>query len=186
MQLKQLNIQSILLILLLCVSNAHAGKFDVAAGYFDFSATTKQKSGSVNAFGSWHIAYRHQILSSFEAKVGYSILMTGIIGGDASYGVDIGFNWFPLTHSQSLTTKTDRVQFDSTQVWRPFIGLSFHQRQFQAVQSSYGGFGGELGVERSINSRLSGRLSARYINLSGPSSATATELDFLTGLTFHF
>jgi hypothetical protein len=167
-------------------SMAASNKFDFGVGYYSISAKTATQSGSLSGLGLYHLNYRRAITPKIEFAAGYTIYFTGIIGGDSGSGVDLGINYFPFADAQAVEMAKDGKSIYVDELYRPYVGVTFDQRSFQSVQSSYSGFGLLLGLERTLTDLLSLNFSLRYMNLSGGVDATATEMDFLGGFSIRF
>jgi opacity protein-like surface antigen len=161
---------------------AEAGKVDVSFGYFSISATTSKSSGELSNLGSYAFNYRHEVLPSVEAFIGYSLVMASIVGGDMSYGLDLGASWYPMTRAAASHWSSETAHFTMLEIWRPFVSGGFSQRQIR--QTPYAGLAGGAGMEYSLSSRVSLRVEGRYLLLVGPSPAKANQLDLLTGVSF--
>jgi hypothetical protein len=165
--------------------NGWADKLDVAAGFYDLTATvTDGKSASISGPGVFEVAYRHAILSHYEFALGYTLLMSKLAGGDQAYGIDVAVNYYPMSLNENFHWNQDKTKIEVIENWRPFVGLSFNQRQFPGT----GGFAGPglvIGVERPIDEQYSAFGKIRYIMETG-SSAKLTEMDLLFGLTLNF
>lgn len=155
-------------------------------GAFSLNATTNEGSGSIANLGNYSITYSSNITDHFELGLGYSLFMTGVVGGDLGYGIDASVNYFPLTYSSRYSENSINSNVSISSLWRPFVGASFHQRQFQSVNSSYAGFGVSAGTEVALDMSFDFKAYMRYIALSGPNDASATQMDFLLGITFPF
>lgn len=175
-------------LLALCGSVAGAHKLDIQGGAYQFSATNNRNSTSksISGFGSYRFAYRHTLRNQIEVEAGYSLLATDGVGGDLSFGVDIGINYFPLTSSGDVHEQTINTIAVFRSLWRPFVGASFHQRNFQSTASQYAGPGAKIGVEYQITDSLSCSSVVRYLLLGGPNRSEATQIDILGGITFQF
>jgi len=160
---------------------AEAGKMDLSFGYFSITAQTSKGTGDVKNFGSYSLAYRHELFPSVEAWIGYSLLMASVIGGDLSYGLDLGGSWYPFSRASASRWSSEMTQFTMLELWRPFVSGGFSQRQIR--QTSYAGLLVGLGVERSLTSLFSLRAEARYLLLVGPSPASARQADVLAGVS---
>ena len=161
------------------------GKLDISTGYYIFQAETDTETKELANFGVSRILYRSGLFRNFEFGLGYSLLLTKIISGDMSYGPDIGIYYYPITQPDI------DVQSGASSVWlsslfRPFVGGSFHQRQFQSVQSSYAGFGLSFGSEYNYSKELMFKGEFRYMLLQGPSAYQANQMDLLLGITLPF
>lgn len=150
-----------------------------------FSLTASGGTGdtSVSSLGSYRAAYGHSIFDKFDLTLGYTVNMTNTIGGDLAYGLDVGINYFPFTFSSPQEFEKDGVAINIDELWRPFVGLSFNQRQFQSIKNNYAGFGISMGTEYSFSKRYSLKAEFRYISLAGSSESEATEINTLFGIS---
>lgn len=170
-------------VLLLGVCQSHAeGKLDFMLGGFQINASTDTGSGTMTG-GSYLLAYRYPVSTSLELGLGYSLNASDMIGGDLGYGPDLGISYFPMTATQTIEFRNADTSIRISDLWRPYLSVSFHQRQFQSSQSSYGGFGGAVGTEYQIRSDFSLKGEIRILNLSGPNNNTATEINGLIGVS---
>jgi hypothetical protein len=162
------------------------GKMDINFGYFTLDAKAKDKKGQVDSFGSYQLNYRYAFANYLEVSVGYSLIASKTISGDFGFGPDIGIVYFPLSSANPIDAYSENVNFRSFELYKPYGTVSFHQRQYQSIQSSYAGFSVGLGLEIYWKSNMSFNFLARYLPLGGPDSATSNELDLMTGLIFSF
>lgn len=177
----------IILAVALPAKTVFAGKVEILGGYFDLTAKTDSSSGNVNAVGYYHFGYAHSLLPSLDLCLGYSLMMTQTVGGDLGYGADIGFAWYPISLSYPYELRIPgQTSFMISELWRPFVTISFHQRQYQSVQAAYAGFGISAGIERSFKHPISFKGEIRTITLNGPRQSVANEMDFFGGIVFQF
>jgi hypothetical protein len=162
------------------------GKLDLMAGYFSLQAKTAQKSGSISTLGAYQINYRYGLTNRLECAVGYSLILSETISGDMGFGPDIGLVYFPFNSAPPNEASTDNVNFRSFELYKPYVAMTFHQRQYQSVQSSYAGFGFGGGIEVYWKNNVSVNTRVRYISAGGPDSASSTELDLMSGLTYAY
>lgn len=186
--LRKSHLASFVAFLSICLNSyrAECRQMDLKFGAFDLSAHTATQRGGVSNLGSYAIMYHHLISNRLSFGVGYSVLMSDVVGGDLAFGPDIGLFWFPLSRNAPLEFGSERTQVIIKELWRPFVGASFHQRQFQSVHSSYAGFGGSAGVTFAYSMDFDLKAEARYIKFAGPREATATEMNLFSGLVFSF
>ncbi len=164
-------------------SASYAAKFDFMAGMFSLDATAGAGKTSVSSVGSYRTAFSKSVLDKIDVLVGYTLNMTNTIGGDMAYGIDFGFNYFPFTFSESKEFEKNGISIKRDELYRPYIGLSFNQRQFQSIKNSYAGFGLDIGCEYSMNKHYSFKAEFRYITLGGSSDSNATEMNMLAGIS---
>lgn len=167
---------------------AYAGKLDFLFGAYSFQSANKRNSTSrvLSGLGSYHFGYRHIVSPKWELAAGYSLLATKTITGDLSFGFDLGVNYFFLTTAGPIEAKSGSASATYQQLWRPFVGVSFHQRNFQSTSSQYAGAGVRLGLERPLSDNLSGLASVRYMSLGGPNQSSASQVDVLVGIMCSF
>lgn len=183
------NTLSILLVLSLLFigTSAHSkAKLDILGGYFSLQAKTKDKSGNVNNIGAYQVNFRYAVTHYLEMAVGYSLVASKTFTGDFGFGPDIGLVYFPFTSANPIDASSENVHFRSYELYKPFLSGTFHQRQYQSIQSSYAGFGFGGGTEIYWKNNMSFNVGFRYLPLAGPDSAISNEVDALFGVTFAF
>ena len=171
------------LIPLALIPDAQAAKFDFMLGMFSLTATTTSGDTNVSSLGSYRAAFSRPILDQLDAFIGYTLNMSNTVGGDLGYGLDIGCNYFPFTFTESKILEKEGLTIRRDEIWRPYAGISFNQRQFQSVKNSYAGFGVNAGTEYSLNKNYSLKAEIRYISLAGSSESEATEINVLAGVS---
>jgi hypothetical protein len=185
---KNVSALAVLLSLFLFVDAAKAGKLVLSGGAYSFSAenASTRVSATLSGLGSYQIAYRHAIAQNFELDFGFSLLATNTFGGDLSFGIDVGANYFFMTSSGVIASDSSEGNIVLIHRWRPFVGASFHQRNFQSTASQYAGFGLKGGTEYQYDERFALHGTIRYLSLAGPNQAGASQIDILTGLVIQF
>lgn len=188
--LKLLNITSSLVLLatILLPSPSMARKLEFSTGFFSFSASNERNgtSKSISGPGSYRIAYLHSFWDRYELDVGYSLLASKTIGGDLSFGFDLGVNYYLLTNAGDTTASSGQANLLMQDQWRPFVGISFNQRNFQSTSAQYAGAGLKLGSEYQLTENLSLSGVLRYISLGGPNQSKASQVDILLGASVQF
>lgn len=165
---------------------ARSVKLDAQVGAFQVEAQSGNRGGSLAGPGVYRFGLGIEVLPSVEASVGYTLIMSNGIGGDLSFGLDTSFHYFPFTPVYDEQVKSEALKMKIHPLWRPFVGLGFHQREFQSVRSSFAGFGFQVGVERALTQNFDFRFSLRYISLNGPSGSTAAEITGTAGVVVLF
>lgn len=187
---KPLNIACGLMLLatILTPSISMARKLEFSAGFFSFSASNERNgtSKSISAPGAYRIAYLHPFWDRYELDLGYSLLASKTIGGDLSFGFDLGVNYFFLTNAGNTTASSNSVNLLIQDQWRPFAGISFNQRNFQSTSAQYAGVGIKVGTEYQLTENLSLSGTLRYISLGGPNQSKATQIEMLLGVLAQF
>ncbi len=177
--------QLVFFILMLPSLSFAAGKIDILAGVFSINASSTSASSSVSNVGAYMLDYRMSFWSKFDLLIGYSIDASKTIGGDLAFGPDFGVLYFPITNSDVIKAANDNVSVEFQDHIKPYIGGSFHQRQYQSTNSTYAGFGGSIGSEFNYWKTFSIRAEVRDVLFAGPSNAKANEIDAFVGFTFR-
>lgn len=166
---------------------AEARKFNVTMGYFNVSAKTETADGSLNNLGAYNFTFTQTMNDQLEAVLGYTVLMSNVVGGDLSFGLDLGLRYFPLTRLRPQQTEMKTASVFISEIWRPYVGVGFSERRFQSVEANYAGFGITLGTERQLEiENYSLLIELRYTSFSGSSSASADEIILSTGISVPF
>lgn len=176
---------SLLLILFPTLAAAASGKLAVDAGFFAISAKAGGETASISSPSAFRLGYLYPLAEKVELAFQYSILLADFSGGDLGYGLDVGANYYFFTSANDQSFKSESFEVRTYDLWKPYAGLNFHQRNFQSVKNSYAGFGVALGTERYFSEEISFRGEARYIGLSGSGESTATELSLFLGMVFR-
>ncbi len=179
-------------LLLFAGGYASAQKLTLQGGFYALKAdagdpTTSNRSVNVSSPGIFSLSASFRIVPHVELEPGYTVFFSKGITGDSGFGPDFSLNYFPFSESSKLYQNIPNLNYNETELWRPFAGVSFHQRQFQSIQSSYSGFGFSAGAEYQYNDEHSIRLLLRSMNLNGPTAGKLNDMDVLLGfqLTFH-
>lgn len=174
------------LILFFICNLAVAGKIDLLTGFYSFSGKSGNRSSSVSGLGIYEMSYLGAFKDQFEFMAGYSLTMTGIIGGDMSYGAKLGINYYPFNFSSDQKIELDGKEIEVHDNLKPYLGIGFNQRQFQSVRNAYAGLGITVGCEKYINPKYTLRSEVKFNTYSGSSNSTASEINVLVGLVFGF
>jgi hypothetical protein len=179
------------LILLLLTSLASwAQKVSVDMGFYSIKAVgpSGSSSGTINLSspGAYSLSAGFSIRPQIELSPGYTVFYSKIFRGDMGFGPDFYLHYFPLTTASGLRVSQNDVNYFELEHLRPFVSVSFHQRQFQSVQSSYSGFGFDLGSELQVSKATSMRVLMRTMSLAGPSGASMNYMDVMLGYQLHF
>lgn len=178
--------KKILLMLFLSSQAWAVGKFDLAMGSFSMQAESNKAKGSLSNLGAYQFSYRREFMPQMEFGLGYSMIMSGTYSGDMGYGPDLGIYYFPFTSTGGFRYENPEIYITSIELWRPYLGGAFHQRQYQSTQSSYAGFSAIGGTEYSWSQSLYLKAEVRMLVLTGSSSSKATETDLLFGVSIPF
>lgn len=173
---------SLLLTLLPVCASANPGKLALDYGYFSINAKAGGKSTSVANPSALRLGYLMGVHRKVDLNFSYSVLLADFSGSDLGYGADIGANFFPFTDARDRIYEDDKFSARVSETWRPYVGLAFHQRNFQSVKNSYAGFGASLGSEYTINEDFNLRGEGRMIQLAGSGESEATEIGAFLGV----
>lgn len=165
-------------------AHADAGRLAADYGYFSIRAKASGNTESISNPSAIRIGYLRPVLRKLEFSIAYSMLLADFSGSDLGYGLDVGANYYPFSGASDETYKDERVEMRRQEIWRPYAGAYFHQRNFQSVKNSYAGFGAALGVERFLNDTMNIRGEARMIQLAGSGESKATEVGAFLGVVF--
>lgn len=167
-------------------ARASANKFDLGVGYYSFSAKTSTGSGSSSGIGLYQLNFRRAITPRFELALGYTVYFSSILTGDSGSGLDLGMNYYPFSFSGPVEANGSGTKIQLEELWRPYFGLTFNQRNFQSVQTTYTGFGIAAGVERVMSETMNLNALLRYIKLNGSKGSSGTEMDLALGISLKF
>ncbi len=161
-------------------------KFDALIGYYNLKAETVSSSGTLSALGVYAFQIRKTLIKDFEFGIGYTLQTSNTFSGDISYGPDLGAYFYPFSNSSSITAYSETLSFKLQEKYKPYMGVNFHQRNYQSAKSSYAGFSLIGGCEFDIGSTFLLNAQLRFLNLQGSQNSKAQEFDILSGLTFSF
>lgn len=172
--------------ILLYSCNALAvGRLDLSYGYFSINSKTKETSASISSPTAMNLAYLYPIKENLALNFGYSLLLADFAASDKGYGLNMGVNYYPFSSSKNEKISNENIEVERYQIWKPYTGLGFYQRDFQSIKDSYAGFGLTFGTERYYNKVMSFKGEIRTIALSGSNEASALELDAFLGVIFN-
>lgn len=173
--------------LMIIAMPVYAGKIEFNWGYYNLDTENALGvKGSISSFGSFRFGYRHPFWKKFEFTAGYSFIFSDTFSGDLSYGVDAGVDYFILTRSAKVKASSDSVYLSLEDGWRPYVGLTFVQRQYQALSSQLAGFGVRIGSEFAFKKNWSFKGEGRYSALDGSKGVSATEMVLGLGILYEF
>lgn len=177
-------------ILLIFAHPCWGQKVNLDLGFYSIKAVAPSGSttGSIDLSspGAYSLSANFAIRPQIELSPGYTVFYSKIFRGDMGFGPDFYLHYFPVTSGSGLKVSQGDISYFETEHIRPFVSFSFHQRQFQSVQSSYSGFGICLGSELQWTKISSLRTMFRTMSLAGPSGGTMNYMDLLVGYQMHF
>ncbi len=183
---KRLKLSILILLGILWCPCVHAGKLELATGYYSFSAETSKAKGEHSNFGAYRLLISRPVHEQIDVGIGYSLLAEDIVTGDLVFGFDLAVRYFPVTPAGGTSIRSERVKLNVEHLWRPFLGVGFQQRQFQSIQTTYAGFSVSAGVERALEKAFDLIGELRYTTLAGPNEGEANEIMGSVGLSFEF
>lgn len=179
-------LHSLVWITMLFSSPAVAGGLDVLTGTYRIEADTSNGSASLSNFGLVKMSYHLGLSDNVSLRPGYSIYVFPESDTDIGYGLDIALLWYPLSTQPYALVSHDSIRLEHEEIYRPFIALSFHQRQYQSIQSSYAGVGLTLGLERGqvaiLPTGMYFSLEVAVLYLEGPLNSTINESQLVIGV----
>lgn len=186
--------RTILFSLLCCLSfSASAKKVNVGFGFYSIKAdspstnsTTPGTSVSLSGPGAYNLLAKFDIAPTLELGAGYTVFYSKGFSGDMGFGPDISLSWYPLNQGSGISVSRNSIDYFEIQSFRPYVGMAFHHRQFQSVESSYSGFGFEAGLEIQKDLESAFVASVRSMPLIGPSKAKFQYMDFIFAYQFQF
>ena len=183
-----------LFIILFSFKAMAVGRVDFSYGFYSISSkpgkttstssTKAQKGAAVSGPYMFNLAYLFPVADKVQLNLGYSVLLADVSGTDKGYGFNFGVNYFILGSAKNEILKNDSIDVERFEIWKPYAGFGFYQRDFQSIENSYAGFGINGGVERYYTKNMSFKGELRYISLSGSNSSIATEINAILGVIF--
>ena len=175
---------------LIFTSMGQAQKISAHFGFYDIRAESQSSSGNTSVLalqrpGSYQLQAQFRLLEPLEIGIGYSLFYSKIIAGDMGFGPDISLIYFPKTAGSRQTWSQEGLSVKALENWRPFISGSFHQRQFQSIQTSYSGFGLQVGLEWAQNEQWGYVVKGGAQTLVGPGSLNFRFLDVNAGFQLY-
>jgi len=160
-----------------------ANSFNSTAGYYSITATTSNGQQTLQNFGVYRFIYDIDVAQHFSFRPSYSLYtISGSDGLEFGYGTDIEFSYLPFSRNGAMSYQSPSVSWQTYEIFQPYVSLSFHQRQYQSIQSNYAGLGIQAGssyqLSRSI--RLMAYMASIYLN--GPLSSRVNEFQLAGGI----
>lgn len=178
------------LLFLTSFSWAQAEDFQLSAkaGTWKFSTQDiRATDDTASGFGAYSLQLSYAMTESFNACLGFNMIMSDGISGSQGFGIDAGVNYYPFTAATSTQTKTENVTISMTETWRPYAGLHFRQRTFNFLfATTFLGTGLALGVDYQIGTNWFLNFESRYDMLFGADEGKATQINFMLGAGLEF
>lgn len=190
MKLKMLPLKWLILLTLGWPAQSWGQKLGTTFGFYDIRAESESSTGATQSLalqrpGAYQLNAQFRLLDPLEIGVGYSLFYSRIIGGDMGFGPDISLIYFPFAAGSIQSWNEFGHSIKLIETLRPFIAGSFHQRQFQSVQTSYSGFGLQMGLEWNQNPKWGYLARVSSQSLTGPSSLSFRFLDLSFGFQLY-
>jgi hypothetical protein len=164
---------------------ARADSLSLSAGTYSLSARAPSgKEASASGVGTYNLQYSYDGFPHVALQAGYTLIMSGGVGGDLANGLEFGASYYPLSENGTRTWKELDNLVRSGEVWRPYGGLAFLQRQVES--SSYSGFVAKAGVERSLNYPWSLKAEVKRSAYSSSSKFSSVEMSLMVGGVLEF
>ncbi len=164
----------------------NAQKVTFMGGIYSLKASADAASVTLSKPGIYAVSGAFPIMEHVEYNIGYTLFMSKTISGDMGYGPDLSINYFPFQKPTGDHINFHEINYSNLDKHRFFLQGSFHQRQFQSVQSPYSGFGAGIGWEYQVFENYAAYSLVRYQVHSGPNNANLKQLDVLVGIQFQF
>ena len=163
-------------------------RFLFQLGTYDFGVDTRTSSASVSGIGAFTFGFEYAFLDQFAAGVSYNYLKSDGIGGDTSTGIDAMIKYYPVTFSGYKNLSSGPIDISITQLWRPYVGFAFRQREFVLVlTTNYIGYGFFIGTDYQLHQQWFLNFEYRmdmYFGGSQDSEANMTNIMFGIGYQF--
>jgi hypothetical protein len=175
----------IFLFTLLTMANAFAGKFDIMGGAYSINAKVADNSQTISGLGAYCFSYLQPFAKNFELVAAYNLSFSSVVTGDSAFGFDVGANYFPFNFANKTSIKVQDLSVEQYDLWKPYGGLTFSQRQYSSVKNGYAGFGLQFGTEYYLKRDISFKTELRYISMGGSGNSTATDINVMAGVVFY-
>lgn len=161
---------------------SQTSKVDAQFGYFSLTAKNSQGSSTISNLSLLDLTFALPVHRQVDFCVGYSLYALNGSSVELGFGPNLGVRYFPLTASGTETYAFGNSVLKQFEIFRPFVALFFHQRQFQTVQSSFAGIGLSAGTEYAFTNTtfLTGAMNYRY--LKGPLQSRIVETSLTLGV----
>ena len=173
------------LLTFLPLANAIAGKFDIMGGAYSISAKVGETSQTISGLGAYRFSYLQPFSKNFELVAAYNLSFSSVVTGDSAFGFDVGANYFPFNFANKTSIKVQDLSVEQYDLWKPYGGMTFSQRQYSSVKNGYAGFGLQIGTEYYLNRDISFKSEVRYISMGGSGNSTANDINIMAGVVFY-
>ena len=181
--MKALHLFSLFMFLL--SADVFAGKFDIMGGAYSISAKVGDTSQTISGLGAYRFSYLQPFAKNFELVAAYNLSFSSVVTGDSAFGFDVGANYFPFNFANKTSMKVQDLSVEQYDLWKPYGGLTFSQRQYSSVKNGYAGFGLQFGTEYYLRRDISFKSEFRYISMGGSGYSTANDFNIMAGVVFY-
>jgi len=167
-------------------TSAHAHKLALAGGAYMLSTsdTTTDQALSTLGAGAYQLQYSIRALPKLAAEVGYFIIIGAGFSGLDSNGLEAGVSYFPFSDAESHVYRADYAVLKTTELFRPYVGGFFAQRQVKSA--SFAGFGAKAGAEWVFRFPWLLKAEARFVTYGNTLSNPVSELTGNLGIGLEF
>ena len=164
-------------------NTAIANTFHSTVGYYSLNAKTSSGKQNLSNLGVYRFLYEVEVAKKISFKPSYSLYTIATTSGlELGYGTDIEFSYFPIANNGPMSYQNANVNWETYEIFRPYASLSFHQRQYQAIQSNYAGLGVQIGCSYQYNQNIQITAYTASIYLTGPLSSRISEIQVGGGI----
>lgn len=155
-------------------------------GTYSF-AVDNNGSSSISGLGAYAVDISYPISNNLMASLIFNILSESVISGDMGYGFDIAIKHYPMSGFGHNKLEDEKIKINVADLYRPYYGIAFRQRQFVLILStSYVGPGIFGGIDYQWKHDWYLNFEFRYDSLQGPREAVANQMNMLFGLGKEF
>jgi hypothetical protein len=165
---------------------AWAHKFSIMSGLYSLSTTNPDTGAGISSLGlgANMVQYSVRIMPRLAAEVGYFLIIGDGFSGLDSNGIEAGATYYPLSEAEARTYQDEFVSLRLSDIWRPYIGAFFAQRQ--VLSASFAGYGAKGGTEWVFKAPWLVKVEGRFVSYSNALSPAIIELTGNIGIGIEF
>lgn len=171
---------------LLCIAQLSYAQIGTSLSFFSLEAENSRGSQNLSNLGHFQVSYEVPVFDKIRITPSYSLYILGSDFSDLGYGLNVGVSYFPFSLNRSMIHRSKDLFIHSAEKIRPFVGLSFHQRQYQSIQSTYAGLGIKFGADYQWKPDTRVSFFIASLSLSGPLDSQVTEFQAGVGTSLDF
>lgn len=157
-------------------------EYSLGLGYYSLDSENSSGSTRIANLGHLKFVYSVDVSERLVFWPGYSLYLLGGAGADLGFGIDLELAYYPFTETGRINAKNSASEWVSYETIRPFVTVSFNQRSYQSVQSSYAGVGFSLGAEYQVTNKIFYYGKIGFLTLNGPLDSKVNELQVMIGV----